>query len=75
MLKLHESIDKNTLKQTLEKDKKEPGFHRLELQKKNLILDASALHPFDTQASKPTDFYSIFLSKKSQFKAKEMIRH
>jgi hypothetical protein len=75
MLKLHESIDKNTLKQTQEKDEKEPGFHRLELHIKNLILNASATPPFDTQAPTPTEFYSTFLSKKSQFKAKEMILH
>jgi hypothetical protein len=75
MLKLHDSIDKNNLKQTLEKDEKEPGFHRLEQHTKNLILNASALPPFDTGATKPTDFYITFLSKKSQFKAKEMILH
>jgi hypothetical protein len=75
MLKLHDSIHKNSLKQTLEKDEKEPGFHRLEPYTKNLILNASALPPFDIQAPKLTESYTTFLSKKSQFKAKEMILH
>ncbi len=75
MLKLHETMDQNYLKQTLEKEEKEPGFNRLEPHRKNLILNASATPPFDTQASKPTDFYTTFLSKKSQFKAKEMMLH
>ncbi len=75
MLKLHEMMDQNYLKQTLEKEEKEPGFNRLEPHRKNLILNASATPPFDTQASKPTDFYTTFLSKKSQFKAKEMMLH
>jgi hypothetical protein len=75
MLKLHDTIDKNNLKQTLEKDEKEPGFPRLEPYVKNMILNASALPPFDVQAPKPTEFYTTFLSKKSQFKAKEMMLH
>ncbi len=75
MLKLHDTMDKNNLKQSIEKDEKEPGFPRLEMHVKNLILNASATPPFDVQATKPADFYSTFLSKKSQFKAKEMILH
>jgi hypothetical protein len=75
MLKLHDTMDKNTLRQSLEKEEKEPGFNRLESYRKNLILNASATPPFDIQASKPTEFYNSFLSKKSQFKAKEMILH
>jgi hypothetical protein len=31
MLKLHESMDKNNLKQSTEREKKEPGFNILEL--------------------------------------------
>jgi len=34
MLKLHESMDKNSLKQTLEKEEEEPGFKRLESYRK-----------------------------------------
>jgi len=73
MLKLHESMDKNNLKQTLEKEEKEPGYSKLEPYHKNLILNASATPPFDVKANKPTKFYTTFLSKKSQFKAKDMI--
>jgi hypothetical protein len=75
MMKLHDTIDQSHLKQTLKKDEKEPGFPRLESHRKRLILNASALPPFDTQAPKPTEFYTAFLSKKSQFKAKEMMLH
>jgi hypothetical protein len=75
MLKLHESMDKNSLKQTLEKEEKEPGFKRLESYRKNLILNASVEPPINTQAEKPTEFYNTFLSKKSRFKAKDMILH
>ncbi len=75
MMKLHDTMDRNNLKQSREKDEREPGFNRLELHRKNLILNASASPPFDTQASHPTEFYNSFLSKKSQFKAKEMMTH
>jgi hypothetical protein len=75
MLKLNESVDKNILKAIKEKDEKEPGFNRLEHYKKNLILNASTLNPFETAASTPTEFYSNFLVKKSQFKAKDMLSH
>jgi hypothetical protein len=75
MLKLHETMDKNQLKQSIEKEEKEPGFNRLESYRKNLILNASATPPFDVPALKPTKFYNTFLSKKSQFKAKEMMTH
>ncbi len=75
MMKLHDTMDQNNLKQTLEKEEKEPGFNRLEPHLKNLILNASAPAPFDVQAPKPTEFYMKFLSKKSQFKAKEMMLH
>ena len=66
MLKLNESVDKNILKATREKEEKDPGFPRLEHHKKNLILNASALPPYDLQAENPTEFYSTFLAKKSQ---------
>lgn len=75
MMKLHDTMDKNTLKQTLEKDEREPGFPRLQSHRKNLILNATALPPFDVPAPTPTEFYATFLSKKSQFKAKEMMLH
>jgi hypothetical protein len=71
MLKINESVDKNILK----KVEKEPGFSRLEQHKKNLILNASAIPPYDEQAPQPTDFLLQFMSKKNQFKAKEMLSH
>jgi len=58
-----------------EKEEKEPGFKRLEIHKKNLILNASASPPFDQQADEPTEFYKLFLQKKTQFKAKEFLVH
>jgi hypothetical protein len=75
MLKINETIDKNTLKASKEKEEKEPGYHRLEQHKKSFILHASALPPYDEQASSPTEFYINFLAKKSQFKAKEILLH
>jgi hypothetical protein len=75
MMKLHDTMDSNNLKQISEKEEKEPGFPRLETHRKNLILNATSLSPYNTQADKPTEFYKNFLSKKSQFKAKEMMLH
>jgi hypothetical protein len=59
----------------VEKEEKEPGFKKLEPHKKKFILNASAVPPYNSQASEPTKFYSQFLAKKSQFKAKEMLIH
>jgi hypothetical protein len=71
MLKISDAMDKNDK----EKSDKEPGFSRLEEHRKNLILNASALPPYDTSAPQPTEFLTTFLAKKSQFKAKDMILH
>jgi hypothetical protein len=73
MLKILESVDKTLARSNLEKEEKEPGFKKLEPHKKQFILNASAIPPFDSPASDPTEFYSQFLAKKSQFKAKEML--
>jgi hypothetical protein len=75
MLKIHESFDNNITRSNKEKEEKEPGFKRLELHKKNLILNASADPPYDTQAKEPLEFYKNFLQKKTQFKAKEFLVH
>jgi hypothetical protein len=58
-----------------ERDEKEPGFARREQHKKNMILNPSATPPFKVQAKSPTNFYSSFLSKKSQLKVKDMLTH
>jgi hypothetical protein len=71
MIKLHDTIDKNSKN----KEEKDPGFTRLELHRKKLILNGSAVPPFDTEAPTPTEFYQSFLLKKSQFKAKGMLLH
>lgn len=71
MIKLHDTMDRNSKN----KEDKDPGFNRLEVHRKKLILNASAVSPFDTEASNPTEFYHSFLSKKSQFKAKDMLVH
>ena len=71
MLKLHDLMDKSYK----EKSDKEPGFAGLEEHRKNLILNASALPPFTEVASRPTELFNVFLAKKSQFKAKDMIIH
>jgi hypothetical protein len=72
MMKIHESVDKTLARSALEKDEWEPGFKKLEPHKKLFILNALATPPYVTP-SEPTDFYSQFLAKKSQFKAKEML--
>jgi hypothetical protein len=72
VLKLHESLDKINQKITQEKADKEHGFHQLEPHHKNLVLNASAVPPYDSPALSPNEFYTTFLGKKSQFKAKEM---
>jgi len=71
MIKLHDTMDKSSKS----KEDKEPGFKRLESHRKKLILNASALPPFTQAADEPTEFYSSFLAKKSQFKAKDMLLH
>jgi len=65
MLKIHETLDKNMIRSALDRDEKEPGFARLEHHKKIMILNASAIPPFDDPAPSPTEFYSSFLKKKS----------
>ena len=52
MLKIHDTMDKNYK----EKTDKEPGFLRLEDHRKNLILNASALPPYNRKAPKATEF-------------------
>ena len=69
ILKINDTMDKNYK----DKAEKEPGFNRLEEHRKNLILNATATPPFDEKASQPTEFFTAFLSKKSQFKAKDML--
>jgi hypothetical protein len=71
MIKLHDTMDKSSRS----KEEKEPGFNRLEAHRKNLILNASAIPPFTKAADNPTEFYTSFLSKKSQLKAKDMLMH
>jgi hypothetical protein len=71
MKKLHDTMDKSSKS----KEEKEPGFRRLEAHRKTLILNASAAPPFTEAAEEPTDFFATFLSKKSQFKAKDMLLH
>jgi hypothetical protein len=71
MIKLHDSMDK----MSKTKEKKEPGFKQLESYRKQLILNASAVPPFSTAATAPTEFYKTFLAKKSQLKAKDMLLH
>jgi hypothetical protein len=71
MRKLHDTMVKNYKS----KEEKEPGFKRLETNRKNLILNASATPPFTKAATNPTEFFTAFLAKKSQFKAKDMLVH
>jgi hypothetical protein len=71
MLKINDAMDKNYK----DKSEKEPGFNRLEEHRKNLILNASAIPPFDEKAPQPTEFFTAFLAKKSQFKVKDMLVH
>ncbi len=74
MLKINESVDQNLLRTTLEQAEKD-GFSRLESHRKNLILNASAIPPFDSKASQPTEFHIAFLAKKSLFKATDFLVH
>jgi len=75
MIKLHECFDNNITRSIKEKEDKEPGFNRLEQHKKQLILNASVVSPYDTKAAEPSDFFKSFLQKKTQFKAKEFLIH
>jgi hypothetical protein len=71
MIQLLDTMDKFSKT----KEEKEPGFKHLESHRKKLILNASVVPPFLTKAPSPTKFYLAFLSKKSQFKAKDMLLH
>jgi hypothetical protein len=71
MLKINDAMDKNYK----DKSEKEPGFNSLGEHRKNLILNELAIPLFDEKASQPTEFFTSFLSKKSQFKAKDMLVH
>jgi len=57
------------------KEKKRARFQYTGTYHKILILNASTTPPFDIKAKQPTEFYTTFLSKNSQFKAKDMILH
>jgi hypothetical protein len=65
MLKINETINRNTLKASKDQEEKEPGYHRLEQHKKNFILNASAVPQYGEQATSLTKFYLKFLAKKS----------
>jgi len=75
LLKISEAMDQNSLRAVEEKEKKDPGFKKLEPHRQQLILNASATHPFDSAAPSPTPFYLEFLAQKQQFKAKELLCH
>jgi hypothetical protein len=66
-------MDKQSLKIQRDYEDKEPGFAKLESHHQQLILNALAQPPYDSPAMTPTEFYSTFLKKKSQFKAKETL--
>jgi hypothetical protein len=70
MLKIHESVDKSLSKSATEREEKEPGFNKLEPHKRNLILNASAVPPFDSPASDPTENYSTFFEKENSIQIK-----
>jgi hypothetical protein len=75
LIKISNTLDTNMIHSSKERDEKEPGFARLEQHKKNMILNASTTPPFKIQADSPAEFYSSFLSKKRQLKAKDMLTH
>lgn len=58
MIKLHDTMDKTSKT----KEEKKPGFKRLESHRKRLILNASAVPPFNSKAATPTEFYNAGFS-------------
>jgi hypothetical protein len=64
VLKLHDSLDKSNQKNSQEKADKEPGFHRLETHRKNLILNASACPPMTAQHKAQMNFINHFWQKR-----------
>jgi hypothetical protein len=74
-LKINDAMDQKIFRQNQVQEEKEPGFARLEHYHKNMILNTSALPPFKTPATAPTEFYLALMVKKSQFKAKETLLH
>ncbi len=55
-------MDQNSLRAGEEKENKDPGFKKLEPHRQQLIMNASATHPFDSAAPSPTPFYLEFLA-------------
>jgi hypothetical protein len=68
-------MDQKIFRQNKVQEEKEPGFARLEHYQKNLILNASAIPPYENPATTLTEFYLSLMAKKSQFKAKEALLH
>lgn len=64
MLKIHDTLDKNMLRSSLDHEEKEPGFAWLEQHKKKMIPNTSTGPPFEDSATSPTEFYSLILESK-----------
>jgi hypothetical protein len=75
MLKINDYLDKHSLKIQKDSDEKEPGFAKLEEHIQTMILNASAIPPFESCATEPTEFYLKFFKNESQFKAKDLLAH
>jgi hypothetical protein len=72
MLKLHDTMDRSILKQNKDKAERKPGFTCLEQHREKLILNSSAIQ---NPANAPTEFFTSFLIKNANPKAKEMMTH
>jgi hypothetical protein len=66
MLKINDAMDKNYK----DKSEKEPGFNRLEEHRKNLILNVSAIPPFDVKRLNQPIFLPLFCPRKVNLKLK-----
>jgi len=75
MKEIKKSMEQKRLGSRKDSDENHPGFKKLEVHSKPLILNASNAPPFDIAASTPTEFLSQFLEQKNVYNANMVSDH
>ena len=74
LMSMKQSLDSQRASQSKKDKEKQPGFKNLAHHTKQLILNATAVSPFEESAASPTEFLDKFLSKKTLQKAKILLQ-
>jgi hypothetical protein len=64
LLKISDTMDKNSFKASEDREKKDPGFQKLDYHRELHILNASVPEPFDDKATSPPPYTVISLQKR-----------